>query len=237
MKKIHYLIIIAFIILFSGVFSAIADTKTVKSEAPAPASGHGEDKPDELALILNGLDARLGQKNFSADFIQESTLKAMDITDTATGRVWFMYPAMMRWEYLTPEKYAIITDGTTLWVYRPDDRQVIMGDARKYFSNGKGASFLSNIRLIRDSFSVTIAQKAQDSYNLRLVPLKKEADLSEIMIKVLIPGFGIGNVVTRNAYGDETRLTFDHLRFDPEMDAALFKFTIPPGTDVLEMQE
>ena len=230
MKKNYFLIVMVFVIAFSGIFTAGAATDIAKNSAPA-------DGNHELTVILNGLDARFGKKNFSADFTQASTLKAMDITDTATGKVWFMYPAMMRWEYLTPEKYAIITDGTTLWVYRPVDRQVIMGDAQKYFSNGKGASFLSDIRLIRDSFTVTVAQKAKDSCTLRLVPLKKEADLSEIMIKVLLPGFDIGNVVTRNDSGDETRLNFDHFRFDPEMDPGLFKFKIPPGTDVLEMQD
>lgn len=235
MKKTLFLIVIAYVALFLGVFSASAGTDIVKSTAPA--TNHSPNKSDELSTVLAGLDSRFGQKNFSADFTQASTLKAMDITDTATGRVWFMYPAMMRWEYLTPEKYAIITDGTTLWVYRPADRQVIMGDARKYFSNGKGASFLSDIRLIRDSFSVTVEQKGKASCSLKLVPFKKEADLSEILLTVLLPSFDIANVVTKNSSGDETRLSFDHLRFDPEMDAGLFKFKIPPGTDVLEMQQ
>jgi len=232
MNKIRFLTLLLIIAWVSGSVPVIAGTDSVKN-TPAAA----DNAPDELSTVLAGLDARFGQKNFSADFTQASTLKAMDITDTATGRVSFMYPAMMRWEYLTPEKYAIITDGTTLWVYRPADRQVIMGDAQKYFSNGKGASFLSDIRTVRDSFSVMMLDKTKDSCRLSLVPFKKEADLSEIIIKVLLPGFDIGDVVTRNASGDETRLTFDHFHFEPEMDPARFKFKIPPGTDVLEMQQ
>ena len=76
--------------------------------------------------ILEKLEVRYNTADFSADFFQESTLKALDITDTASGKVWFKHPGMMRWEYKTPENYAIISDGKNLWIYRPEDNQVVI---------------------------------------------------------------------------------------------------------------
>jgi len=228
-------LIVLFSIAAEGPIRAAAKNEALKNgKMPAESSAN---KTDTLDDILAGLDARFGQKNFSADFTQASTLKAMDITDTANGRVWFMHPGKMRWEYLTPEKYAIITDGATLWIYRPADRQVIVGDAGKYFSNGKGASFLTDIRRIRDSFSVTIIKNTRDFCRIKLVPFKKDENITEIVIEISLPDYDIKDVVTKNAAGDETRLTFDNIRFDPKMDPAFFKFSIPPGTDILEMEQ
>ena len=49
--------------------------------------------------ILEQVENKYANSKFSANFIQKSTIKAMDITDMATGKVYIKYPGMMRWEY------------------------------------------------------------------------------------------------------------------------------------------
>src|SRR5260221_14729845 len=41
----------------------------------------------------------------------------------ASGEVWLKKPGKMRWNYEKPEKKLFIADGTTLWVYEPEDEQ------------------------------------------------------------------------------------------------------------------
>lgn len=188
--------------------------------------------------IINRLEKRYTVADFSATFFQESTLKVMDITDTATGKVWFKRPGMMRWEYETPEKYAIISDGTTLWIFRPEDNQVVVGDAMAYFGNGKGASFLSNFKLVKDVYTLSLADPLNDNqYRLKLVPLQKQLDLSAIFLNIDKKTFNIKSVQTLNAYNDETRIEFSDLIFDPEMNATLFNFQIPDGADIVKLDE
>ncbi len=211
-------------------------------ETPQPAASEISHE-----MLLQKLEKRYNAADFSADFFQESTLKAMDITDTASGKVWFKHPGMMRWEYETPENYAIISDGTTLWIYRPEDNQVVIGDAMTYFSNGKGASFLSNFSLIQDAYAVSLAEPAtqntenqntanQDGYTLKLVPIQKQLDLAAIFLNIDNPSLDITSVRTLNDYEDETRILFKNLRFEA-LDAGLFKFNIPPGADILKLDE
>lgn len=187
--------------------------------------------------IIDRLEARYGGKNFSAAFVQKSTLKAMDITDTATGRAWFKHPGMMRWEYETPDQHAIITDGSKLWIYRPADKQVVIGDAASYFGNGKGASFLSNFKLVKDAFDVSLKDATAEHYRLKLVPLKKQYDLSAIYLKVEKKSLDIVEVVSENPYGDITRIAFEDLKFHSDMAADRFHFDIPPNADVVRMAE
>jgi len=187
--------------------------------------------------IIEKLETRYNAADFSAHFSQESTLKALDITDTAAGKVWFKHPGMMRWEYERPEKYAIISDGKNLWIYRPEDNQVVIGDAMAYFGNGKGASFLSNFKLVQDAYTVSVANPANDDqYTLKLVPKQKQMDLSAIFLNIEKESLDIKSVLTLNDYGDETRIEFSDLIFD-NLDASLFNFRIPPGADILKLDE
>jgi outer membrane lipoprotein carrier protein len=212
----------------------------IMAGSPVVAAAETADATDQLAVeeIMDRLVQRFGAADFSADFSQESTLAALDIRDTATGRVWIKHPGRMRWEYATPEIHAIITDGKTLWIYRPEDRQVIIGDALAYFGDGKGASFLSNIRLIPEAFTVSVAPPAGEGlHTLRLIPHRKQLDLNEIYLNIDKATFDIVGVLTINAYDDQTRLDFKNINFSNDIDENLFHFQAPAGTDVLKLEE
>lgn len=190
------------------------------------------------AAIISRLESRYGGADIAAEFSQESTLKVLDITDTATGKVWFKHPGMMRWEYESPDPHAIITDGETLWVYRPQDQQVVVGDALHYFGNGKGASFLSNISLIKEQFRVekTTSEKP-GFYSLKLIPEKKKLDLKQIVLHVDKEDYLVRRVITENIHGDVTRITFQDIRFPEKLSDSRFAFDIPAGADVIQMQQ
>ena len=108
-----------------------------------------------LNNIIDKLEKRYSQTGYSAVFTQISTLKAIEVTDTASGTMIVKRPGMMRWEYIEPEKQTIISDGDMLWVYRPEDNQVIVGKAPDFFKDGKGAGFLSNMEILILLFNVS----------------------------------------------------------------------------------
>lgn len=191
--------------------------------------------------ILDRVEKRYTNSKFSADFIQKSTIKAMDITDLATGKVYIKYPGMMRWEYEKPDRQIIVTDADRLWIYRPEDNQVMTGKAPTFFRDGKGASFLSDIRLIRQKFDISLEQggPAENDlfYHLKLIPREKTLDISEISLMVSRQTFNVLQVMTLNFYGDETRIDLINFAFGADLDDSLFSFTIPQGVDVLQIDE
>jgi outer membrane lipoprotein carrier protein len=191
--------------------------------------------------ILDRVENKYTNSKFSADFIQKSTIKAMNIADTATGKVYIKYPGMMRWEYEKPDRQVIITDGDKLWVFRPEDNQVMTGKAPTFFRDGKGASFLSDVRLIRQKFDISLepGQPAESDlfYHLKLIPREKTLDISEIRLMVSKKTFSVLQVMTLNFYGDETRIDLTNFAFGVDMDDSLFSFTIPQGVDVLQIDE
>ena len=191
--------------------------------------------------ILDQVEKKYADSKFSANFVQKSTIKAMDITDLATGKVYIKYPGMMRWEYEKPDRQIIITDADKLWIYRPEDNQVMTGNAPTFFRDGKGASFLSDIRLIRQKFDISLEQGKQRQsdlfYHLKLIPLEKTLDISMIGLMISKQTFNVLQVTTLNLYGDETRIDLINSAFGVDLDDSLFSFKIPDGVDVLQIDE
>jgi outer membrane lipoprotein carrier protein len=231
MKKLRSVIGVMLLIVAIPLISLSEET-SVGSNA---TSGRLDMSVDD---ILKKVEAIYTASEFSADFIQVSTIKAMDISDSASGKLFVKYPGKMRWEYQKPEQQIIVSNGIQLWMYRPDDQQVMVGDASTFFGEGKGAGFLSDIRLLRKDFDITLEDiRFGDYYNLKLIPRKKNWDLARIHLLVSKESFYIFQVYTYNAYDDATRIEFLNLQFDTRFDDGLFTFTIPKGIDVLRLDE
>ena len=220
MKVLTRCIVLGFLLFFIRVADA------------APAGDGGLDE------IVKQVEKRYDVPGFTADFHQISTIKAMDIADEATGKISVRKPEMMRWEYEKPEHQIIITNAERLWIYRPQDNQVMVGKAPAFFAGGKGAGFLADIKVLRRKFDISVAPSDADQFHvLKLIPIEKTIDVERIMLYVSKATYMVQRVVTFNTYGDETLIDLVNARFDQVPDLSFFTFTIPEGTDVVTMDE
>ena len=226
MKSIARLMITAWL-LTTGCIGYAQDTAH-------PQSPLEKVKTPSLEEILNRVENRYDVAGFTAGFFQTSVLKAMDITDNAHGKIYVKRPGKMRWEYVSPDPQIIVSDGVQLWIYRPEDNQVMLGKAPEFFGDGKGASFLSDIRLMRKNFAVSLENSpVSDNHELKLAPLKNNTDLAAIHVSVSWATFDIEKITTVNIYGDETRIVFTDPDFGQDLNDKLFSFDIPEGAEIL----
>ena len=200
-----------------------------------------KDQPGTLNMsvdqILDEVEKIYTKSGFSADFVQASTIKAMEITDSASGKLMVQYPGKMRWVYQSPEEQVIVSDGEHLWIYRPEDNQVLRGMADAFFGDGKGAGFLSDIRKLRDDFDITLEDiRFGDYYSLMMAPRQKTWDLVRVNLLVSKENYRIIQVYTYNAYDDLTRIEFRNLEFSGNLDPSLFEFKMPANVDILELE-
>lgn len=228
--KIKHVLILCILSTLALTATSLADT-VVEQKDQAGALKLSVDQ------ILDQVEKVYTAAGFSADFIQASTIKAMDITDSAAGKLSVKYPGKMRWVYQTPEEQIIVSDGEHLWIYRPQDNQVLRGQAATFFGDGKGAGFLSDIRKIRDDFSITLEDiRFGEFYSLVMVPRQKTWDLVRINLLVSKQDYHITQVYTYNAYEDVTRIEFSNLVFNGAMEPSLFEFKMPANVDILELE-
>jgi outer membrane lipoprotein carrier protein len=186
--------------------------------------------------VLSAIEKRYGGKSFEASFNQISTLAALDMTETAIGKAVFSHPGKMRWEYLEPEKQEIISNGKFLWIYRPQQDQVLMGEAEEFLKTGAGGAFLSDIALIRENYIITVLENADDYTELELMPQGQDPNISKIIIRVSKKSNDIIQVLIHNAQGDTNLFEFTDIRFTP-VDASLFEFSIPDGVNIVELNQ
>ena len=75
--------------------------------------------------------------DYSANFFQESKITSLNRLQRANGRVEVAFDyrrdqtvptAKFRWQYEQPTTQEIVSDGETLWVYLPENNQVIQSD-------------------------------------------------------------------------------------------------------------
>ena len=219
------------IVLMALLAFLLSGITAIAAEKPSDSK-----KTVTLEDILKKVEKRYALSGFTAGFFQSSTLKALNITDTAMGKISIKRPGKMRWIYEAPERQSIITDGTRLWIYQPDDNQVLLGVAPSYFGGGKGASFLTDIREMRDTFDITLeTPDVPDRYKLKLVPKQKSVDVTHVFVWVATRTWEVSEVATYNTYGDETRIEFSHIEFIDDLPDPLFMFTIPDGTNIIQL--
>lgn len=213
---------IQFLLLFAALFASLNI-----AQANTQANTLGED-------TLTAIEKLYTHNGFSADFNQISKLAALEITETASGKAWFSHPGKMRWLYLSPQRHEIITNAQTLWIYRPDQNQVMRGDARKFFKAGAGGAFLSDIGLMRKNYTIDVKETTDTHISFLLTAKQENPDLVTLLIQVSRTTHEIQKVTTQNTYGDTTSFEFTHIQFKP-MAPAIFEFKIPEGSSIIEM--
>jgi len=228
-KRILFLVFIFLLLGGQMVLASDLSSKTASGPNASPLS---------LNELINKVEKHYSVSGFTADFFQTSSIKAMEITDSASGRAFFKRPGKMRWEYETPDRQIIITDGKTLWVFRPEDNQVMIGKAPSFFKGGKGFSFLSDMKVIKEKFDMVLEKETKEGFFvLKLLPREKTYDIVEIYLWISRNTFDVVRILTYNSYGDETRIVFNNIQLKQELDDSLFSFEITEGIEVLNLDE
>ncbi|PIE62571.1 MAG: lipoprotein carrier protein LolA [Desulfobacter postgatei] len=217
--------------LRSFILWAMALVSMILGTLPTDAA---QSLDNETAKIISGIETKYAQKSFSADFEQASCLTALDVTEIAKGKAWFSHPGKMKWAYEGSDHHEIITNGKNLWIYRPEQNQVMTGNAVPFFQSGSGGAFLADIRKIREAFTIKAGKSGDNFSQLVLTPKKQTPELSKIRLTVNLPGYEISVVETENIYKDTTKLIFTNIQFRT-FDEQIFEFTPPPGTEIIEM--
>ncbi|MFP4445492.1 MAG: LolA family protein [Desulfosudaceae bacterium] len=190
-------------------------------------------------MILKRLEKRYDKVGFTARFTQTSTLKAMDIKDTASGRAFFKRPGKMRWEYEEPTPQQIITDGERLWIYKPEENQVVVGKAPTLFGKGGGVDLLTQIKKIPEQFTVERVPDPdqQNTFQLELTPRQetKNDDVAALYLTISRDSFDLVEIQTVSPYEDTTTIAFQQIEFVDQMDDKRFSFEIPLEADVITL--
>jgi len=201
-----------------------------------PNLGHSQPLPLEevVAKVQEQYETR---KDFKAQFVQETTVKSLGRKQQSEGTVYFKKPGKMRWTYLKPTKQEIISDGKTLWNYRPEDKQVVVAPMAQAFQSATPSTFLAGIGNLQRDFKAGFSQPPSSgkNYFLELTPNEAQGNLEKLFLMVDKEDFKILQARIQDIMGNLTQMTFSKIQFDNQLADSLFTFVPPQGVEVFNM--
>jgi outer membrane lipoprotein carrier protein len=153
----------------------------------------------------------------------------------ASGEVWLKKPGKMRWDYETPEKKVMVSDGTTLWVYVPEDEQ-----AYKQTLSGNAlpaqVSFLIGQGKLDKEFDASLTKVdglGPDEIALKMVPKVGTAAYRYLVFVVDTKTGQVRRTIIYDQQGGTNTLRFSDVQQNKGIDDAKFRFSPPKGTHIL----
>jgi outer membrane lipoprotein carrier protein len=188
---------------------------------------------DALKEALTRLQSRYeSTRTLTADFRQSVESPTLASPLESHGTVAFEKPNRMRWDYAAPDKQLIVGDGTTLWIYQPDDKQVLKAPLADAFQARTPVNFLAGLGRIERDFDPSLEREEPERWVLHLVP-RKDAAIGTLTLVVRKGDAAIEEARITDPLGTTTRIAFANEKRNAKLDAGLFRFTPPAGVDVV----
>ena len=195
-----------------------------------------EKKPEAAATVVARVQKYYDStKDLRAKFEQqlESPSRA---PSKASGDVWLKKPGKMRWDYATPEKKLMVSDGATLWVYQPEDEQAYKQDLRGTALPAQVSFLLGEGKLDKefDASLTKVDGLAPDEVALKMVP---KTGTTAYRYLVFVVDDKTGQVRRTIIYGQDgstNRLSFLEVQQNKGVDDGKFRFSPPSGTHILK---
>ncbi len=149
---------------------------------------------------------------------------------TSSGTFVFARPGKFIWTYEKPYAQVLQADGDNLYVYDKDLNQVTV----RKLGGALGASpaaILFGSNDLEQNFTLRDAGVKGGIDWLELTPKARDTQFERVGI-----GFRDGNLEAmelHDVFGNVTLLTFSNIQKNPPLKPDTFKFTVPPGADVV----
>ncbi len=169
-------------------------------------------------------------KSGSASFTQTVTAADGVRRKTASGSFDFARPNRFRFAYTKPYEQLIVADGQKVWIYDPDLNQA---SSRKLTQalGATPAALLAGGSLEQDF--VLSAQPSAAGIDWALAT-PKAADGPYRQLEVGFRGRDLAAVDIVDSFGQRTLLQFSGFVANAAVAPERFRFTPPPGADVIE---
>lgn len=220
---------------------------------------------DEVVRTLEspfraGASAATAIRDFKADFSQESKIASLDRTQQGRGKVAMRFVrkdpdqppvVQFRWDYSEPNDQLIVSDGRTMWVYVPENRQVIESEVAevKRSDGNDPLTFLTGLGNLGRDFTIAFAtpdRDAEGNWVLELTPRKPSPLVARLQIVVdrrAVEAFSRGgntggylplhSSLVVDSGGNSTRIEFSDIRINQGLGDKDFRFTVPAGVEVV----
>jgi len=178
-------------------------------------------------------------RTIRADFTQSYVTEGR--TQVESGVVYFARGGLMRWDYQRPQTKLFISDGKTLSLYIPEEKELTRtplkasDDIRVPFRLLLSRLNLRHVFAQLEFAPDALPHQPEDSV-LRCYPKPAfQEDYRQVLMSIS-PQFDIRRLLISLPDQSTMEFDFDHIERDAPLSPSLFRFIPPIGTDVIEQR-
>lgn len=181
--------------------------------------------------------------NIVAEFSQTTSMKFSPRIRQGTGKMIFLKPGRMRWDYITPDYQVLISDGETISMYFEKSNQMMISNAKEYLQSDVTYSFFAGTGDILKDFDIVAPDFENDQLNtylIKLIPKATHPQVSFMHAWVTEGTFLIEHLRIVDHFDTVTELYFTDITIDADyygnrkIKEDLFYFTPPANTEIIE---
>ncbi|MDO4878298.1 MAG: outer membrane lipoprotein chaperone LolA [Neisseria sp.] len=169
-----------------------------------------------------------GTDGLSGTFSQ--TVKSKKKTQNSSGTFQILRPGLFRWEYKKPYLQTIVGDGSHIWLYDVDLKQVTKSDQTQSIGDSP-ASILSDKNALDGSYALKEDGSSGGIDYVLATPKKNNAGYQ--FIRIGFKGETLAAMELKDGFGNHTSIKFGNVDTRAGLQRGSFKFTPPKGVDVL----
>lgn len=167
------------------------------------------------------------------------TLKA-DFAQTSAGGIGggksqgsmaISRPGKFRWAISKPYTQLMVGDGSRIWLYDPELKQVIVRPSDKTLG-GSPAALLAGDNEVEQRFML----KADGEHGSAqwVIAEPKQNDTGFVRIRIGLAGNELKGMILEDSFGQTTTLVFSNVVRNGDVPASQFRFSPPAGADILK---
>jgi outer membrane lipoprotein carrier protein len=251
MKRLGFFTVLLFLLLTAATFANGGGDMMLKDVIKAVEGPFRAGAAPDRAI-----------RDFQADFVQQAYLGALERVEEGHGRVAVRFDRdgqrlkpLFRWEYAAPTVQEIVSDGRTVWVYLPENKQVLESPlpADDQQERDDPLAFLTGLGELSRKFTIEWADPArseQGDFRLLLRPRHPSALVEKLELNVLPaavhaavdgsssrPVYPLRSATVYGSSDSRTTILFQNVRLNQGLSEDSFRFEVPPGVEVLKPEE
>ena len=176
--------------------------------------------------------------DWKAEFEQVTRIEGFDSPITSRGMVYIKKPGKLRWDYLEPNQHQVLVNEQKLWIYTPEQKQVIVSPFAEISDSQLPLHLLSGVGLLDRDFTVQWTDptrpRPQNPPALTLIPKDPNTGLTKLLMEVDPATYFITRLTLFEANGNQSRFQFVRIQNDTGLKDRLFIFTPPKDVVVVE---
>ena len=197
--------------------------------APLPELRSGEPvhEAERLQLAARIQETAASTRTLQCRFTQVRTMSVLTDEFRSEGRLYYVRPQRLRWQYTSPYQYDFLMNGNEVTLRSEQSRQTIDAAENKMFrqvcaviAGGIDGSLLQDSRSYRIGWV-----RSEGAVEATLQPLNKPfKDLFRaIVIRLETATWSVTDIIMEETGGDSTHITFTDSKINEPIDEQIFQ--------------